>query len=169
MSALKLTSGYYQIPPGNYFKTTEFSILAWVKPRSYPHQSRIIEFGNGEDNNNIIFSFSDQTTGKFWFNLQESSTIYTLGLISSQSLPINKWSHVAVTFGQSITLYINSTFQISQSNQITYGITTRSLNFIGRSNWPADSYADADIDELKIFDRVLTQQELAFEMNNDIY
>ena len=46
------------------------------------------------------------------------------------------------------------------------------INYIGRSSWYeyADNIdADADFDELKIFNRGLTKQEILFEMNNEIF
>ena len=45
----------------------------------------------------------------------------------------------------------------------------RNISYIGKSNWIADSNADADFDELKIFNRGLTKQEILFEMNNEIF
>ena len=44
----------------------------------------------------------------------------------------------------------------------------RSSNFIGRSNWyhgGTDQDADADFDDLKIFNRALSQQEIKIHMN----
>jgi hypothetical protein len=169
MSALKLTDGYYQIPPGNYFKTNEFSILAWVKPRSYGSMFRIIEFANGPAINQITLLLSYQSNGQPFFYMFEGNMF---DIVSQQNLTLNKWSHVALTFGQNISLYIDSALCIdSQSNNQMYSNTTRSLNYIGKSVWvnSNNANADADIDEIKIFDRALTQQELAFEMNNDIY
>ncbi len=47
---------------------------------------------------------------------------------------------------------------------ITTGI--RDSNYLGRSWHSSDSYADADIDDLKIFNRALSQQEIFYEMSN---
>ena len=45
---------------------------------------------------------------------------------------------------------------------------TRTSNYIGRSNWMVDQDANADYDDLKIFDRSLNQQEILFEKNNNL-
>ena len=47
---------------------------------------------------------------------------------------------------------------------------TRLFNFIGRTdNFPTIPDINAIIDELKIFNRALSQKEIQFEMNNNIY
>ena len=44
--------------------------------------------------------------------------------------------------------------------------TTRILNYIGRGdNYPTQPDLNGTIDELKIFNRALSQQEIQFEMN----
>ena len=165
VSALSLRDGYYQIPPGNYFKTGEFSILAWVRPRSYAYFSRIVEFGN-EQNNNIILMLSQTNTGQPDFGIYEGGFKYD---IRGRNLTLDEWNHVAVTFGSQVSIYVDKVLQTSVSNTISFSNVTRYLNFIGKSNSPGNANADADIDELKLFDRVLNQAEINFEVNNDIY
>ena len=57
-SALALNGGWTQIPSGIYFDTPEFTISVWVYPSSVGSSSRIIDFGNGQFSDNIIFSLS---------------------------------------------------------------------------------------------------------------
>ncbi len=45
---------------------------------------------------------------------------------------------------------------------------TRTLNFIGKSNW-GDANINAILDEIKIFSSALNQTEVQLEMTNDFY
>jgi hypothetical protein len=44
-----------------------------------------------------------------------------------------------------------------------------SIYYIGRGDYSSQPDLNAKIDELKFFDRALTQQEIQFDMNNYIY
>jgi hypothetical protein len=46
-SALSLSNGFYKVPLGVYFSGSQLTIMAWVKVRSYKSCSRLVDFGNG--------------------------------------------------------------------------------------------------------------------------
>ena len=52
-SALALNNGSTQIPPGVYFDTSEFTVTVWVYPQQIDVWSRVIDFGNGPNADNI--------------------------------------------------------------------------------------------------------------------
>ena len=55
-SALDLNGGWAYVPDGIYFDTPEFTISVWVFPQSVGSWSRIIDFGNGAELDNIFVS-----------------------------------------------------------------------------------------------------------------
>ncbi len=63
-SALSLSNGYVQAPSGAYFDGGDFSVMAWVYPRAFNYFSRIIDFGNGQFNENIVGSLTYQSSSQ---------------------------------------------------------------------------------------------------------
>jgi hypothetical protein len=52
-SAIYFNQGYLQAPSGVYF-SGDFTVTAWIYLKSYKSSSRLIDFGNGVANNNIL-------------------------------------------------------------------------------------------------------------------
>ena len=169
-SALSLTIGYYKVPNGIYF-TGDFTVMVWVKARSYRTWSRVIDFASAGPSNAFIFALTGDTVGRPTLELYSSGT--TLRVQSTVDLGLNTWVHVACTLAQTSGLiYRNGVAMSTLISAYTAGPQNiiRTLNYVGRSNWyPGNDDTDADFDELKIFNRALTQQEIANEMNNNMF
>ena len=170
-SAISLVNGYYKVPSGVYFYGTEFTIMVWVKVRNHMVWSRVIDFANIRDNA-IFFALSGPNLGYPEFQIY-SSGAPKFDVQSTIQLQLNTWKHLAFVFLQpNGYIYIDG---VSCSSTIVPFITgpdnvIRTSNFVGRSNWfPNDPDLNADLDELKIFNRALTQQEVANEMNNNMF
>ncbi|NRQ31396.1 PKD domain-containing protein [Nonomuraea sp. NN258] len=83
------------------------------------------------------------------------------------SLPLNTWSHLAVTYdGTTLRLYVNGT----QAAQRTVGGSMRTdsgvLRIGGNSLW--GEYFAGQIDEVRIYNRALNATELQTDMNTPI-
>ncbi len=166
-SALKLAVGYYQVPPGVYFNS-DFCVMAWVKIRSIKYWSRILDFGNGSPFDNILIATSELTSGRSAFHVFSTNN-YIIELYSDTLLPINQWIHLSfVLIKPTAYFYINGQLDKMGSGSNPPNVV-RTNNFIGRSNWfgtASDEHADTDYDDLKIFKRGLSEEEIRFEMNN---
>jgi len=46
-----------------------------------------------------------------------------------------------------------------------YNAVQRTMCYFGKSNWNADALFDGSLDDIKIFDRGLSQAEIQIEMN----
>jgi hypothetical protein len=174
ISALSLTNGFYRVPPGVYFSGTELTIMAWVKAKSIQYYSRLIDFGNGIDNENIVLALSSENNGQPYIFLKTGvDDFYDSSL---QSLNLNQWQHLAFVFSfPYYFIYIDGYLTTAPGSSapftsFCFANVVRSSNFIGRSNWfvNGDEDADADLDDLKIFNRALSQQEIQSEMNNNL-
>ena len=174
-SALSLTKGYYKIPPGIYFNGTQFTIMAWVKLRSFQICSRLFDFGKVgplTSNEGVYLSLSFMTTGRPYLSMQ--SGIKHIFNISPKTLKLNQWQHLTLMFSFPFySIYIDgieATIPGSKTSYSPFSLANvvRDSNFIGRSNWflNGDKDVDADFDDLKIFNRALTQKELQLEMTN---
>ena len=168
-SALSLTDGYYRAPSGIYFSGTQFSILAWVKVKIPKSWARLIDFGVTSTIDGVWVSFSSSNTGKPYFITQNGNLIQTDSLTA---LNLTKWQHLACVFSYpDYLIYIDGKQVVSKKISTSFFIknVTRNSNFIGKSNSANnDPNANADIDDLKIFNRALSQSEILFEINNNL-
>jgi hypothetical protein len=168
-SALALNGGWTQVPSGVYFDTLEFTISVWVLPQQIGYYARLIDFGNGAGLDNLIFSLSDQFSMQPYFGVMfESNLIFTQ--ISPQKLILGEWQFLAVTFnGNNLRFYLNGTLFINFNYTYTLPSLTRTNCYIGQSNWPNppwyDGYSFSYLDELRFFNKSLTQDEIINLMN----
>ena len=161
------------MPPGVYFKS-DFSILAWVYLKTIRYAGRLIDFGNGAQIDNVFVMTCMAGTGRGVIRVVYSGQDI-IDMPTINQLPLNQWIHLGITFTKpNAYFYINgqleTTFTQSGSGIYPQDIV-RTSNFIGRSNWlsvAADEDADGYFDDLKIFNRGLSQPDLIFEMNNYI-
>lgn len=90
-------------PPSALQSATETSIAAWIYPTSYP-SSGLMSIAS----NDVRGEFHLTTTGKlnFWTSYSD--------LTSNASVPLNQWSHVAVTYkAKEQRIYINGVLDIT--------------------------------------------------------
>jgi hypothetical protein len=168
-SALALNGGWTQVPSGIYFNTPEFTISVWVYPLNIGSWARVIDFGSGPSAENIALALS------FTTSLQPSLYIVS-GLSdplfiarSSQKLVLNQWLMLAVTFdGTNTCIYLNGTLAVNYYFQGYTPLTLlRSKCFIGKSNWNGDGYSSSYLDDLRFYNKSLTQSEILEIMNRN--
>lgn len=91
--------------------------------------------------------------------------IYDFFRYSTVQLKLMKWQHLAMTLnGNIFNIYIDGK-SVLASNANSPRQITRTNAYIGRSNW-GDAYGDFEIDDLKIFNRSLTNSEIVKIMNS---
>ena len=170
LSALNLNEGSYQIPTGNYFSTGQFTITVWFKLRNYGYWPSIVSLFNGFKIDTIFFGFEASSSIPSFAIFNGNISIANSG--SPSAIQLNEWTHLAFTFDQNLNyrFYINASLMSSGSSNQPLKNTTRILNYVGRGDWyPTQPDLDAILDELKIFNRALTQQEIQYEMNDNNY
>jgi hypothetical protein len=155
------TGDYLQAPTNTWFSGGDFTLEGWVRPRSYGNWSRLIDFGNGGASDTIFLAYSDGTTGRPAVQIHGSSMS---SLTSPFAIPLNQWSHLAFVYsGTTGTLYINGQPVASATGMARPNNVSRTRNYIGRSNWfgsTADTDANADIGEVRIWSAAVTASEL---------
>ena len=159
------SSDYVELPEGTWFEG-DFTIEGWVVyARSFNQWSRLLDFGNGSRNDNVVFSLSGWTTGKPALTIYDGSS--GQNLVSETALELNKWSHIAVTLqGSTASIYIDGErVAWTDSMKIPNGVL-RTKNYLGRSNWDGDGYADALFDEVKIWDTARTVDQIKASYND---
>jgi hypothetical protein len=164
-TALNLNGGWTQVPSGFYFNTPAFTISTWIYPQSIGSWARIIDFGNGANSNNVVFAIGSPTNKPAFQICIPSSCALTL--YSSQALTLSKWQFLALTYdGANAKIYIDSTLTGTTPYTFTMPNINRNGNLIGKSNMGGlDGYSLSHIDDLRFYNKCLTQNELLNIMN----
>jgi len=151
------TGDYIDLPDAAYFTGGSFTVEAWVYPRTYANWSRIFDFGNGPANNNILLGVTQGTTG--FPRLEIFNGAATQGITSSQQLPLNAWTHIAIVYSPgTATMYFNGTQVATGAVHAPLNIV-RVNNYIGKSNW-ADPEANMIVDEFRIWNAAVSAASL---------
>jgi len=167
-SAIYLNNGYAKAPAGNYFPNPQkFTIAAWVKPAATKRWSRIIDFGNGQYNDNIVLVASTGTSGKPSMWVGKGRSKWLVSCKYPNALVLKKWTHVAsVVDGNQVRNYINGK-EVSKCNFNNTRTQWRTIhNYIGKSNWGHDQLFKGAIGGLQLFSKALTQFALHNLANN---
>jgi hypothetical protein len=161
-SSLLLNSGYLLLPASTYF-SGDMTVSVWVKPKSIASLARIVDCGNGANSYNVLMSLKGGLAGPYISSCNTNCN----NLQSGTPLQLEKWYHFAHTIeGTSAKLYVNGDIWI-QGTQGSPISVTRSKCYVGRSNWGADpQFIYAVLDDLKFFNKSLTQTEVRKVMNS---
>jgi hypothetical protein len=158
-SALALNGGWAQIPSGIYFNTPEFTISLWVFPQSSGSWSRVIDFSN-DGSDSIILSLTSGITNKPCLMIYSGNTQIILAT-SSQPINIGEWQFLAATFnGTNTRIYINGQLTVDCEYSFSLNSLMRSQCYVGKSNVFYDGYSMSYLDDLKLFNKSLTQDEI---------
>jgi hypothetical protein len=141
------------------------TIEAWVNLKSYTNWSRIIDFGNGMGNNNIVLG-QMSTTGKLFFHVYDGNFNRLATVESQTQITLNEWIHVAATIDEqrNVTLYMNGDIIGTALASSLPATMQRTNNYLGRSNWP-DAYLNGSISDLRVYSGARTAEQI----NTDRY
>jgi len=155
-SAIYFNNGYLQIPSGVYF-SGDFTITAWIYLKSCTLLARIIDFGNGASDNNVIFGMNDNTStliGEIFHNNNKNK------LESDFKLDLNQWYFVSfVLIDTTVYIYVNGEKISNGKSHIPINILRKS-NFIGKDNLNRSENVNAIFDEIKIYKGALSKEEI---------
>jgi hypothetical protein len=163
-NALTLRSGdkaYVSLPRGILSQLSQVTIATWVKLNSSTAFQRIFDFG--VDTNTFMYLVNASSSGSVRFRIVSTPLNKNQVLEGAVSVPVGSWTHVALTLGDDgVSIYLDGT-QVAQ--QAPAALRPSDLgdtgnNFIGRSPFAADPYLDGQIDEFRIYDRVLSAAEI---------
>jgi hypothetical protein len=163
-NALTLSSAsraYVSLPQGIAAKLSAMTIATWVKLKSGAAFQRIFDLG--VDTGTFMYLVNAGTSGFVRFRIVSDPLNKNQVLEGAEALPVGKWTHVAVTVGDNgVSIYVDGA-QVAQQAPAALrpsDLGTTVNNFIGRSPFPDDPYLDGQIDELRIYNRVLTTAEI---------
>ncbi len=143
------------------------TVESWVNIKSYTNWSRIIDFGNGAGNHNIILG-QLENSGRLFFHVYDGNGNRIVDIEPTNQIALNEWTHVAATIDdqRNVKLYMNGAV-IGTAVAISLPATIqRSNNYVGRSNWGGDNaYLNGSISDLRVYSGART----ADQINTDRY
>ena len=169
-SALALNQGWTQVPSGVYFKTPQFTISVWVYPQSLDKCVRVLDFATnpGSCNNSILMRLEGSCSPGFPCLGIFNPTIAKQAE-SSQNLIQNKWQFLTGTFdGSLMSFYIDGTLNGTKTLTYTLPTITRNANYFGKSCNPSYGYSSSYLDDLRFYNKSLTQMEIQQLMNQNL-
>jgi hypothetical protein len=140
------------------------TIEAWVKNTAVlTPWARIIDFANGQNNDNIIFGWNGNNPGHLYFETYRNGQ--TIMLVTPSVFPQSQWVHVAaVNDGNGMgSIYINGVLAASGPQMIPANVT-RMFNYIGRSNYP-DPFFQGSMQEVQIWRTTRSATQIQSDMN----
>ena len=165
--AIYINPGFYSLPPGFYFDTS-FSFLVWIKVLNFTNWGRIIDLGNFYSDNIILsYSFSDSHIPYIQifrdFDYNDNFDV----LLGIDTVSDNIWTHLEVVYDdnrKNLTLFVNGN-RVSSITSSGPNIIRREKCYIGRSYNSDDPYSSVCVDDLMLFNRALSIDEVKHRMN----
>jgi hypothetical protein len=163
-NALTLSSAalaYVSLKRGMLSPLTQVTIASWVKLTSAAAFQRIFHFGI--DTGTFMYLANAGNSGFPRFRISSTPLNKDQVLEGTKALPLDKWTHVAVSVGDNgVSIYVDGV-QIAQQAAAVLrpsDLGDTADNFIGRSPFSGDPYLDGQIDEFRIYNRVLSAVEI---------
>ncbi|WAU81738.1 glycoside hydrolase family 127 protein [Streptomyces sp. Qhu-G9] len=157
---------YVSLPAAVLNGSAAITLSAWVKPTHNANWTRVFDFGN--NNTRYMYLAARNAGGVPRFAITTNGPGGEQGLNGTAALPLNQWSHLAVTIsGSTGTLYVNGA-SVAQNTSMTLNPSSLGAltnNWLGRSNFDDPVFAGA-YDEFNVWSRALTAAEITSLQNN---
>lgn len=154
------SNGYVALPAGVMSSVNDFTIAGWVKLNAASTWARIFDFGTSTTNYMFLSPVSGTNTVRYAIRVNGGTEQQ---INSASPLPAGEWHHVAVTLSGVVgTLYIDGVSVGTHTNMSNKpsALGNTSQNYIGKSQFSADPYLNAIVDEFRIYNRALNATEV---------
>lgn len=137
-----------------------FTVALWVNPTAPNYWSRMIDFGNGPESDNILFARYDRGQSLV-FEVYEGSISGGKVVTSDGLFNLNTWQFVAATVdAQGRVVIFKDGKAVGTGQTGVPRAVFRQYNYIAKSHWDEDDYFQGMIDDLRIYDFALTPDQI---------
>jgi hypothetical protein len=157
--------GYVALPAGfSDFSTNGMTVSLWVYPTTEGASAswaRFIDFANGAANDNILFARTgggNQVTFEVYLAGTSGGKVTT----DDGSFILNQWQHWAATMdtGGNVIIYKNGQ-PVTTGTTAVPNVVKRNNCYLGLSNWTGDGHYAGEMDDVRIYNRVLDPAAIA--------
>ncbi|MFC4006137.1 LamG-like jellyroll fold domain-containing protein [Nonomuraea purpurea] len=159
------TTSWVTVPHAESLRMTDtLTLSAWVRPTAADGYRTVLMKENDYDGSYTLYSSSGASLPMGSVELADAPR----GVRGDDPLPLNQWSHLALTYDGSIaTLYVNGA-PVDQypftGELVDHGGV---LRLGGNSVWEDEFYSGL-IDEVRIYNRAQTATEIQTDMNTPV-
>lgn len=156
------TNSYVTLPSTHPLSSyNQITLSTWVNWKGGKDWQRIFDFGNGTNQ----YMFLTPKTGNFMrFAIKNGGGEQ---IVQTTQLAVGQWVHVALTLGNDTAkLYVNGGEKASVNVKIKPSDFKPTLNYLGKSQFSADALFNGMLDEFRIYDHVLSADEILQLANN---
>ena len=153
---------YVNLPATLLAGSAAVTVAAWVKPAHAANWARVFDFGN--DTQRYMYLVLRNAGGVPRFAVTTNYAGGEQGINGTTALPLDEWSHVAVTVGAGTgRLYVNGVqVGVNPAMTITPAVLgTLRNNWLGRSNYSGDPVYAGGLDDVNFWSRELSAAEIA--------
>ncbi|MET8976734.1 beta-L-arabinofuranosidase domain-containing protein [Streptomyces sp. NPDC004539] len=152
---------YVELPAQVLNNASAVTLAAWIRPAHDGSWARIFDFGN--DTARYLYLAARNASGVPRFAITTSGAGGEQGINGTAALPLNQWSHIAVTLGGGVgTLYVNGQ-AVGRNSGMTLtpaALGTLTNNWLGRSNYSGDPVFAGAFDGFDVWSRALTAADV---------
>ena len=139
----------------------EVSFNWWGHFETFHTFSRVFDFGDGEDDDNVILC-NEGSTAQVRAALKEGSAVLADVYASTLSSYVD--THIVLRLststGNKADVFINGDLSQSLSMTAPLPTLTRTNHWMGRSNWVHDDYFDGWMQAFSVYKRALSDSEI---------
>ncbi len=150
---------YVSVPSGFSDFSTGLTILAFVNFGAVANNwERILDFGTGQGSNNILLT-RNGTTSALELHIYNGTT-YALQASLANGIIGNAWGFYVGRLNGSSYFLRNQDISASVVSSVLPVSIQRTSNYIGRSNWPGDSYFEGRMGVVAMYNTALSDAEI---------
>jgi glucose/arabinose dehydrogenase len=144
--------------------TNRITLEAWVNPVQLSGAWRTVVFK--QTTNGMAYALygansANRPLGQVQIGGEQNA-------IGPAALPLNTWTHLAVTYdGAAVRLFLNGAQVASKTQTGNAAVSTGVLRIGGNSIWTAERF-NGRIDEVRIYNRALTAAEIQTDMTTPV-
>ncbi|QNP68970.1 glycoside hydrolase family 127 protein [Streptomyces roseirectus] len=152
---------YVELPAQLLGGAPAITLAAWIRPTHDGSWARVFDFG--DDTTRYLYLTARNASGVPRFAITTSGAGGEQGINGTAALPLDQWSHLAVTIGGGVgTLYVNGQ-AVGRNPGMTLtpaALGTLTHHWLGRSNYSGDPVFAGAYDGFDVWSRALTAAEI---------
>ena len=147
------TDGYAELPDN--ILSSDMTVTTWVKINKFTTWGRVFDFGTDSNQN---FFFAPYSGGASRLEIKNGATVDTMDCTQETA---KDWVNYAITIkGDTVSYYRNGRLIKSKSGIKDISELTNTANYIGKSHYDGDAYLSAVVDDFRVYNTALSQDEI---------